>query len=148
MSADILTIIISSFYSLIFEISLMLNNNLIFIPLILLIAYLFEKSRGVFFIIFSGLMTYIAKYMFFVERACQGLAFCLSDPAFPSGHAALAFSLAVLRLNKKDFLIFFLFALFVSYTRILISAHTINEVIAGLAMAIINMELWWCIWKK
>jgi len=133
---------------LLYSLANFIDNNIFYITLIMIIAYLIRKKDGLFFIIFSIITTFLAKQVFAMPRICIDALDCPKDFAFPSGHATLAFSLAILAIDKKYFIALLLFALFVSYTRILLGFHTDLEILASLAMALINVELWWAIWKK
>ncbi|MEM4295361.1 MAG: phosphatase PAP2 family protein [Candidatus Anstonellales archaeon] len=146
--SDIISTFSSLIFSFVYAIAMILNNNFIFIPLIILIAYLLDKWKGAFFIFFSGIVTFIVKQIFALPRVCNTPIPCFDDFAFPSGHATLAFSLALLRIDKEDFWLYMFFAFFVSFTRLILGVHTIQEVIAGLALALINIEIWWLYWKK
>ena len=128
--------------------AVIIGNNFFYVPFILFLAYLIKGKDGLYFMIFSFLTTLIAKQIFSMPRICTDLLNCPKDFAFPSGHASSAFSLALLRIGKNDFPFFLLFALFVGYTRILLNVHTDFEILGSLAMALINIELWWFIWKK
>lgn len=88
----------------------------------------------------------ILKYLFAVPRPIDALV-VLSDPAFPSGHAASSFCVAVLatwiagdRTPSKKMpigIFFFLLAAIISYSRIAIFVHTVPQVVAGAAAGIL-----------
>jgi membrane-associated phospholipid phosphatase len=61
--------------------------------------------------------------------------------SFPSGHATVAFSLAacfaLISANKKWDIAFFSFGLFIAFTRVYISQHFVEDLVAGSFIALV-----------
>ena len=126
--------------------SVLLNDRvwgtLLGIALTLAVSLLFREEKKLPFL-FSALAVALLLGLFFKpflsqERPCAsepGLIACPDDFALPSLHALLAFTLVVSSLVNRSFPIYFLFSLFVAYSRLYLGVHDLMQVAAGLALA-------------
>lgn len=135
--------------------SLLLNNNLLFTVLIIAIVLVAERRNPKRVKIFSALIiafifSLVLKSIFEIERPCVSLEldYCPEDYSFPSLHATLAFTLMLAFLNKKSYWIFVIFALFVSFSRLVIGAHTFVDIVAALPVAIISYYIIDVLWRR
>ena len=60
---------------------------------------------------------------------------CPTSYSFPSIHAAAAFALMLSFINKQSYPVYLLFGLFVSFTRIYLGVHQLEDITASLAIA-------------
>jgi membrane-associated phospholipid phosphatase len=84
-------------------------------------------------------------------RPCAGEDWCPTDYAFPSMHAAAAFTLMIAFLNRRSYPLYLLFALFVSFTRLNLGVHAFVDVAAALPIATIGyyaVDMAWNAGKK
>lgn len=136
-------------------ISLVLNNDLFFAALILLTVLATEKRNPKRVKIFSAILlaviiAVILKSLFAIQRPCSpaDFDFCPPDYAFPSLHATAAFTLMITFLNKKNYWLFMLFALFVSFTRMVLGVHTFLDIAAALPVAIVTYYIIDVLWRR
>ncbi len=130
-----------------------LDNSWAYAIIILALVYLGEQRSGkrikILFCLTAVLLFVMAiKAVMAVDRPCSGLAWCPQDHSFPSMHVAVAFALMIAFLDKKSFPFFFIFALFMSFTRMNIGVHTFRDVAGGLAVAVAAYYLTDLIWSK
>ena len=137
------------------QVSLLLNNNLVFTLLIIAIVLVAERRNPKRIKIFSALIlafifSLALKSIFAVERPCVplGLDYCPEDYAFPSLHATIAFTLMIAFLNKKSYWLFMIFALFVSFSRLVIAVHTFADIAAALPVALISYYIIDVLWRR
>jgi len=135
--------------------SLLLNNNLVFTVLVIAIVLFAERRDSKRIKIFSALLiafvfSIVLKSAFAVERPCAqlGLDYCPGDYSFPSMHATIAFTLMVAFLNKRSFWVFMLFALFVSFSRLVIAAHSFADIAAALPVALVSYYMIDVLWRR
>jgi membrane-associated phospholipid phosphatase len=95
------------------------------------------------FIIVTSLKQIIAK-----ERPCADQVWCPDSHSFPSTHAALAFTLMTGFLNKKSYMFYLVFALFVAFTRMNLGVHTFEDIAGALPVALISYYATDIFWKK
>lgn len=125
------------------SLALLLDNHIIFSIILLLIIFLLEKrdhKRGKLLIIvmLAFLVGIAIKTMTEIPRPCEELllkAECGESYSFPSLHAITAFVLALGFLNKKEYPLILLFALFVSFSRIYLGVHTFVDIAGSLVLA-------------
>ncbi|MCX7956377.1 MAG: glycosyltransferase family 39 protein [Endomicrobia bacterium] len=136
-----------------------LGNGFVLIPLVCVFLYFFDKNSFlrnlvVFIIIIStgGLLVHILKSVFDKPRPLKLFFDILNQPinvigehlreyGFPSGHTFLAFATYEFlsdRINKKTIkVLLFILALLVGISRILVGAHFLSDVIAGMIIGIV-----------
>lgn len=126
-------------------VSLFLNNEVFFGLLILLIIFLGEKRNDkrikiILTIIVGLIIANWIKTVYLVPRPCLKplIVSCPNDYSFPSGHATVVFILALSFINKRTYLFYLLFALFVDFTRIYLAIHTFYDIVGGLVIAAIT----------
>ncbi|MEK6981898.1 MAG: phosphatase PAP2 family protein [Candidatus Micrarchaeota archaeon] len=125
-------------------IAIFINNEIFFGLLILAIVFLGEKRNDkrlkIILTIIAGLIIAESiKFAYEVPRPClkQFILSCPKDYSFPSSHATVVFILALSFINKRAYIFYLLFALFVSFTRVYLAVHTFYDVIGGLVIAAI-----------
>ncbi len=101
------------------------------------------------FIIFCGfamasslLLSEILKGIFQLPRVCsiETNPYCLSNYSFPSGHAAVIFTVfsgIYFILNRRKYLWIFALPFLVAASRIVLGVHTIQDVAAGSAIGLL-----------
>jgi len=137
------------------QVSLLLNNNIVFTLLIVAIVLVAERRNPKRIKIFSALflafvLSLALKSLFEVERPCIPFEFdyCPPDYSFPSLHAAIAFTLMISFLNKKNYWLFMIFALFISFSRMVIAVHTFKDVVAALPIALVSYYIIDFLWRR
>jgi len=136
-------------------ISSFIDNDLIYAAM-LLIAILLgerkpEKLVKIFFVlVLVFFVSYGIKGLFAVERPCVSLSldYCPHDYSFPSLHAATAFAVMIPFLNKRSFWLYFLFAVFVSFTRLVLAVHGFRDIAAALVIALVVYHVVDSFWPK
>ncbi|MEN3013354.1 MAG: glycosyltransferase family 39 protein [Endomicrobiia bacterium] len=140
-----------------------LGNGLVLIPMVIILLYFIDKksfvrNSVVFLLIvsFGGLMIQILKNLFDKPRPLKLFFDILNQPinvigerlyeyGFPSGHTFLAFSSYVFisdRIKKKLVrLILFFLAFLIGISRVLVGAHFLSDVIAGMIIGIVFTNL-------
>ena len=85
-----------------------------------------------------------------VERPCiaNTEAVCPVGFSLPSMHAAISFTLMFAFLGRREFPAVFLFALFVSFTRLNIGVHTFEDIAAALPIGFMSFFLADSMWKR
>jgi membrane-associated phospholipid phosphatase len=105
-------------------------------------------------ILITFLLVVCLKNAFAVERPCSadGAGGCpdlfFSGYSFPSGHAAMAFIVMIAFLDKPSFPFFWLFAFFVSFSRLLLGVHTFEDIAASMVLAPISYSLTDFAWRR
>ena len=137
-------------------ISTIFNDKILLLIMVLLSAFLFwiKEAKKAIFIFFSagfgGLILFIIKYT--VQRV-RPLPEVFSGYSFPSGHSTIiiVFFLSLLFIiNKKEFLsILAIFAIIaVPVSRVVLGAHFISDVVAGLLLGSIVVDFMKVYYKK
>lgn len=137
-------------------ISTIFNDKILLLIMVLLSAFLFwiKEVKKAIFIFFSagfgGLILFIIKYT--VQRV-RPLPEVFSGYSFPSGHSTIivVFFLSLLFIiNKKEFLsILAIFAIIaVPVSRVVLGAHFISDVVAGLLLGSIVVDFMKVYYKK
>ena len=137
-------------------ISAIFNDKILLLIMVLLSAFLFwiKEAKKAIFIFFSagfgGLILFIIKYT--VQRV-RPLPEVFSGYSFPSGHSTIivVFFLSLLFIiNKKEFLsILAIFAIIaVPVSRVVLGAHFISDVVAGLLLGSIVVDFMKVYYKK
>ena len=156
MVADAITRFVSSIHNpALTEIGLILNEPLIFIPLMLGILLVFEERREkrlkILFAVAIALgIGLLANVALGIERPCADVegAICPMLYSFPSIHSTFVFILMISFLNKKQFPYFMLFALFVAFTRINLEVHVFRDIAGGLIVGLLAYNIADGIWKR
>ena len=120
--------------------SLLLNQDMLFIPAVLLVAFLIDK-KAVYFVIAAIILIVLVKPIIAEQRPCFYYLSCESGYGFPSGHATLLAALAFSQIKKKSFIPLLLLAIFVGYTRVFLGVHTPEQVFAGFGLAALILEM-------
>ncbi len=84
------------------------------------------------------------------QRPCEqipGKIPCPEGFSLPSLHSLLGFTIAIGAIGNRSFAIFFLYALFIAFSRVYLGVHTIPEVAAGFALAFFACVLAEILWK-
>ena len=87
------------------------------------------------------------KYAIAEERPCAGQDWCPGDYAFPSLHATAAFTLMIAFLNKRSYLFYFAFALFVCFTRLNLGMHDFQDIAGALPVSLLSYYLVDIVWN-
>ena len=137
-------------------ISTIFNDKILLLIMVLLSAFLFwiKEAKKAIFIFFSagfgGLILFIIKYT--VQRV-RPLPEVFSGYSFPSGHSTIIvvfFVSLLFIINKKEFLsilaIFTIIA--VPISRVVLGAHFLSDVIAGLLLGSIVVDFMKVYYKK
>ena len=136
--------------------STIFNDKILLLIMVLLSAFLFwiKEAKKAIFIFFSagfgGLILFIIKYT--VQRV-RPLPEVFSGYSFPSGHSTIivVFFLSLLFIiNKKEILsILAIFAIIaVPVSRVVLGAHFISDVVAGLLLGSIVVDFMKVYYKK
>ena len=137
-------------------ISTIFNDKILLLIMVLLSAFLFwiKEAKKAIFIFFSagfgGLILFIIKYT--VQRV-RPLPEVFSGYSFPSGHSTIIvvfFVSLLFIINKKEFLsILAIFAIIaVPVSRVVLGAHFISDVVAGLLLGSIVVDFMKVYYKK
>jgi len=119
----------------------LVHANLYPMALLLLVLALFTvRRKDALFTLFVSLAVLFfllpaVKDFYGVPRACAGIAGCPADSAFPSGHAAVAFVFVAASIGLPVNFFFLAFAAFVAWSRLFLGVHTLDQVVAGAALA-------------
>lgn len=138
------------------ELSTIIDGSLAFVVIIALLLFFFEprQDKRVKVIIVAALAALMAmgvKEIMQVPRPCHTFdakVACPADYSFPSMHAAVAFAVMLAFINKPTFPIYFLFAIFVAFSRIYLGVHTFEDIAGGLVMAPIAYQTVEILWRK
>jgi len=148
------------FLSLFTDFSLLMNNEIIFFGLVLLMVFLAEKrpekrKKILFALLITALLIVVLKNAFAIERPCIASPSeygCPSSPltssSFPSGHASIAFVLMIAFLNKPSFPVFWVFALLIAASRIFLGVHTFEDIAGAIVLAPIAYYITDVIWRR
>lgn len=149
MDIDTLSIIfLQQFRNPVFDFSSILFNILFSFPIVLgatLAFYLAYKKKSTFMIFFASFFTFVITYVIkeIVARPRPGLEISTlvlgaSGHSFPSAHAAIAFTLAVLlsRYYPKYKIAFYTIAVLTALSRIYSGSHYLTDVIAGAVLGV------------
>ncbi|MBS3068228.1 phosphatase PAP2 family protein [Candidatus Micrarchaeota archaeon] len=125
------------------NISKALDSDIIFGIALLTAMLIGERRREkikkiIFAFVLAFIISAAAKEIFKINRPCINefaRIDCPNSYAFPSTHAALSFTLAIAFLNKRSYPAYLLFAVFVSFTRIYLTVHSLVDVGGGIAVA-------------
>jgi len=146
-----LIILLSKFFDL-------LTLPLFFIFFMASFNFLREKKRlkiTIISIFLAFIIVFSLKYFFMIPRPCAiddlyNKGICPEEPdfSFPSGHTMFASSLIAPFLGTIYLPFFILFNLLVSFTRVNLGVHFVNDVIAGFVVSIFSYGLVYNFFKK
>ena len=137
-----------------------LGNELVFFLILGSLVFFTEKrplKRKK--IILAALITFLLvislKNIFAVQRPCMADPsgngcpdLFLSGYSFPSGHAAMAFLVMIAFLDKPAFPFFWLFALIVALSRLMIGVHTFEDIAGSLVLAPVAYSITDFAWRR
>jgi len=131
---------------------MLLDNSFIYAGLLLGLILGGEQREGkrmkiILSIVLAFLMAITIKYAMARERPCTLEDWCPQDYSFPSIHAAVAFTLMTAFVNKKSYILYLFFALFVSFTRLNLGVHIFQDVAAALPIALMSYYVMDITWK-
>jgi membrane-associated phospholipid phosphatase len=132
---------------------LFLDNSLAYAAVILILLFSGEtrnpkRAKVLLCLALAILMVMGVKSVLAVERPCAGQAWCPDDYSFPSLHAVAAFALMTAFLDKKAFPAYFIFALFVCFTRLNLGVHTFRDIAGALPIALVSYYITDLLWKS
>lgn len=137
------------------SVSSFIDNDIAYAALLLFAVLLGERrpkkiAKIIVVIVLAAALSYALKSAFAVERPCVslGLDYCPPNYSFPSLHAITAFVVMVSFLNKRSFWIYFMFAAFVSFTRLVLAVHSFRDIAAALALAFVLYHIVDIVWPK
>ena len=142
------------------EVSLLLGNEIIFFLVVGAMVFLAEKrpekrKKIILGIIVISIMVIALKNIFAVERPCIGIeaehgcpSFPFMEYAFPSGHAAVAFLVMIVFLDKRSFPVFWVFALFIAFSRLFLGVHNFEDIAGALVLAPIAYHITDVLWGR
>jgi len=127
---------------------MLLNNAFIFGAIVVAVSLFFEKEMkwrlrlALALFIALGLASSL-KIVLAIERPCahNDSALCPLGFSLPSLHATIAFTLMFAFLERKQFPIIFIFAVFVAFTRLNLGVHNFEDVAGALPVAFIAFYL-------
>lgn len=82
------------------------------------------------------------------QRPCVGQEGCPDDFAFPSLHATAAFTLMIAFLNKRSYVFYFAFTLFVCFARMNLGMHDFEDIAGALPVAVLSYYAVDAIWRS
>ena len=123
MIAEIISFLIFALGLVIFTMSIGAGRNLI---------------KGIVYMSIGAAITIFIKLMFFDERPCAEDMLCPFDSGIVSGHTITSMMFAMAFYNKKEFILFFLLALLVAYSRIYFGFHDLSQVARSLGISVLT----------
>jgi len=136
-------------------IATLIDNDIIFLVLILFFVFLEERGRkrnrliltlGLLFLLGASV-----KFFFQEPRPCTMAASKIPCPdgfSFPSNHATMAFALAAALWKKPRGWFYAILAFFVGFTRIYLGVHTLGDVLGGMALGVLGYYIITLGWEK
>ncbi len=125
---------------LLFLFSIIINNDLLYIPLLLLLATFLDK-KAVYYLIAAIILVLILKPLLAEPRPCSFTFACEPGYGFPSGHTTLIAAIAFSQIKRKRFLPLLILTLLVAYSRVYLGLHSVGQVLGGMAVAAFLIEL-------
>ena len=151
---DSITILAQSIHiPLLDQVNLFLENDFIFVGIVLALLLIGERRNDkrmkiVLSLVVAALVGLGLKSAMMVDRPCFGKAYCPSDHSFPSLHATIAFALMTGFLNKKSYIWYLLFAIFVAFSRLNFGVHTFIDIAGALPVALLSYYAVDILWNE
>jgi len=137
------------------SVSLLINDNIVFALLVLALLFVAERRnekrlKVIIALVLVSVFTFAIKAAMAIERPCVplGVAYCPEEYSFPSIHAAVAFTLMIAFLDKKQFPLFLLFALFISFSRLNLAVHSFRDIAGAMPIALIAYYVVDVLWRR
>lgn len=105
----------------------------------------------VFAVLLAIVLSVAVKELVKSSRPCETLPSkipCGEGYSFPSTHAIIVFTIMLSFLNKPVFILYFLYAIFVAFTRIYLGMHSFEDVVGSSAFAPFVYYITDQIWRK
>lgn len=128
----------------------LLDSEIFYALLVLFFVFFTEKRwnkrwKIITALVVVTLLCLATKMVMAIERPCA-VGFlskipCPHDYSFPSTHASIAFILMIAFLGKDIFPVYFVFAIFIAFSRIYLGVHTFEDIAGALAIAAIAYGL-------
>ncbi len=139
-------------YSAALSFSTLINSDLAYFLLTILLAYLFTMRAGrqkqihlAVALLAAFALAILFKQILAVPRPCQlglpSLISCPSDFSMPSIHAAVAFALAISLIGRRSFWPAIIWAILVSCSRLFLGLHTPADIFGAMAVAVLAVAL-------
>lgn len=123
-----------------------ISDKILYTLLTLILLFLghfgkYKKIKKAFLaVVLAFILTSVFKYYFHIPRPCINdfdiiSKNCPSSYGFPSGHASVAFALAVSFIKTPVFILYVIYSLLVAYSRVYLNVHTFYQVAASLSIA-------------
>ena len=131
------------------------DDAVLLVLFMFLSVLVFEKRWGkrkkiILALCVAAVLAFSVKFIVDMPRPCTGsgslLVACPGTPAFPSGHAAVAFTLMLGFMGKRVFPLFWLFAIYIAFTRLFLGLHTFDDIAGGLVIAPIAYHITDIVW--
>ncbi len=134
----------------------LLDNELTMVAATFVLVLLTERrKKKIMKIGFAAVLAFVlsmgVKYALHVERPCVAVpskVACPDSYSFPSGHTIVAFTVMLAFLNKPTFVVYFLYAIFIAFTRIYLGVHSFEDVAGSVALAPFVYYVADLAWKK
>ena len=123
-------------------ISLLIDNYVFYGLAILTLLFVSQKEDSdriklAACLLLTILIVSFVKNSFGIERPCFGMQNCPSWYSFPSLHAAFAFCIMAATMNKKEYWIYFIFAVVVAFSRMNLGVHTFADIAGAIPISFI-----------
>lgn len=146
-------------YSLFFSFSVLVNSDIAFFIITIILAFLFTRQGAglgapdrrshqahlVAALFAAFVLALLLKPLLAVPRPCQlgeaVLIACPLDYAMPSIHSAIAFTLAICFLGRRSFWPLMAWALAVAFSRLFLGVHAPLDIFGALALAVFAVAL-------
>jgi undecaprenyl-diphosphatase len=133
----------------------LIDNDLIFLVLVLVIAFIAEqgkkRNRLVLILVLVYILSTGVKYLVHEARPCLIIPSKIECPgsySFPSSNAAVAFALAAGLWKKPNGWAYTVFAIFVAFTRVYLGVHTFFDVFGGMLLGVAGYLVLYIVWEK
>jgi membrane-associated phospholipid phosphatase len=115
------------------------------------LALLTVRRKKIFFItmVLVLLSLPLVKDFYAINRPCASiLGDCPTTYGFPSIHSAVGMVFVISALGSSSFAFFLPFGLFMVYSRIYLRFHNLDQVVGGIAFALILYCVVWAVFEK